>query len=697
MQIGPYDVLDVLGRGGMGVVFRVRHRELGVERALKLLSGTWVSRRAARFEREAMTLARIQHPGVVRINEAGLDPQGFYFVMDLVEGEPLATLLRRGALPPERALELSRSLAEAVAALHAQGLVHRDLKPENVIVRPDGSPVLIDFGIALDEGEVERLTQTGALVGTLHYMAPEQLTASRDAVGPHTDVYALGLVIYELFTGRAALQSDTTVAKLAEQISQGIDVRTRRIDASLPPALDRLLARACAPAPEERFADAAQLAAALQELELTPPRRAPLGIGLLALAGSCALLAFALLRSGAEGQALAPTPTSTPGASPPTPAATPSLAQLTPEEERLASDELRELARRSARERLADLARWRRRYPSHPQSERAGELWDETLRGAPRQILRYPKLKAGIVTELEWWGKRLVAMSDSGARALNLDPEAKKPRFERLTKQRAAMASSGAGRLWLGVGSRLWRLEPDGSRGFEVKLKRVSIFALAPRGETMAIFSAKGGVFLYHLETKRLRRLVKGGGPLEIGARIAFLADGSLIAIRRGQGAFKAGASLFQWWSSQQLAGWQKSKSELVPAFKVGQPGGVWALTPHPSRAEAAIGSTINLLVLFTPPDGLVKVIPSSDRGATFPVSTKSSVRWVGYGRGGKLYVISSDQQVDGAWIDAFDPSYERTWQVKLPKLSRVGALDAEARRLYVATEGDRIEVWQLQ
>ena len=134
----------------------------------------------------------------------------------------------------------------------------------------------------------------------------------------------------------------------------------------------------------------------------------------------------------------------------------------------------------------------------------------------------------------------------------------------------------------------------------------------------------------------------------------------------------------------------------LAPAFKVGQPGMVWALTSHPRRAEGAIGSTVNLIALFGPPDRLTKVVPPQARASAFPTSTRSSVRWIGYGRGGAIYSISSDQNEDGAWIDRFDASHRRTWQVKLPRMSRVAALGAAGARLYVATVGDRIEVWHL-
>lgn len=191
-RIGEYEVTGRLGQGAMGVVLRGWRARLGVERALKVLAST-SPERLQRFEREARALADVQHPNVVAVHEAGEHGGRPWFAMDLVEGEPLDRVLRRGRRSPQAALELARGLARGLAALHALGVVHRDLKPANVVVRPDGSPGILDLGVALSEDSQERLTRTGALVGTLCYMAPEQLTGQRATSA--CDVYALGAIL----------------------------------------------------------------------------------------------------------------------------------------------------------------------------------------------------------------------------------------------------------------------------------------------------------------------------------------------------------------------------------------------------------------------------------------------------------------------------------------------------------------------
>lgn len=199
--IGPYQVLQELGRGGMGVVFRVRHGQTGHEAALKLILGSVAGELAlARFGREAEALAKIQHRNVIRVFELGRAPQGPYLVLELLEGTPLEDLVRAGPLEPDRAVEILVQLCDAVSAVHGAGLLHRDLKPDNVIIRPDGTVVLLDFGVAQDES-AEKLTQTGQLVGTPNFMSPEQAGGERRAVDVRSDVYGLGAILFTLLNG----------------------------------------------------------------------------------------------------------------------------------------------------------------------------------------------------------------------------------------------------------------------------------------------------------------------------------------------------------------------------------------------------------------------------------------------------------------------------------------------------------------
>lgn len=193
-QIGPYHVVRELGRGGMGVVYEVSHPGVpGRRLALKrILTDVADAKGLVRFGREAQLLARVRHHNVLRVHELGRTAEGPYVVTELVEGENLRELLTRGPFEPRRAAELVRDLADALGAVHAEGILHRDLKPENVLLRPDGTPVVLDFGLAR-ELDGEGLTRTGDVLGTPAYMSPEQANGeSPSRLDARTDVYGLG-------------------------------------------------------------------------------------------------------------------------------------------------------------------------------------------------------------------------------------------------------------------------------------------------------------------------------------------------------------------------------------------------------------------------------------------------------------------------------------------------------------------------
>ena len=215
-RIGPYRVLARLGSGGMGVVYAVERD--GERHALKWLAPVLAATPHARerFQREARSLARLAHPGIVRIHDTGVFQDAPYLVMEHVDGPTLAEL---GApLTPADAARLVRELALTVEAAHAEGVLHRDLKPANVILRPDGTPVLLDFGLGVAEDEAT-LTTSGALLGTPRYMAPEQ-AAGRPA-DRRTDVHALGLILHELLHGAPARAEGSRAEVLERPVHAG--------------------------------------------------------------------------------------------------------------------------------------------------------------------------------------------------------------------------------------------------------------------------------------------------------------------------------------------------------------------------------------------------------------------------------------------------------------------------------------------
>ncbi len=216
-RVGRYEVKDELARGGMGIVYRAVHTGLGRELALKVLRLERVGgdRELERFQLEARAAARLVHPNIVAVHDVGECAAGPFLVMDLVEGESLAArIAREGPLEPRAAASVVHALAGALAYAHAHAILHRDLKPANVLLSTSGAPLIADFGLARDLTTQDRLTETGLVVGTPSYMAPEQARGDVDAVDRRSDVYSLGATLYEALTGAAPFEGATALLTL---------------------------------------------------------------------------------------------------------------------------------------------------------------------------------------------------------------------------------------------------------------------------------------------------------------------------------------------------------------------------------------------------------------------------------------------------------------------------------------------------
>src|SRR5215468_10775251 len=260
-----FELEQPIGSGGMGTVFRARDPISGETVAVKIVSDAQ-SHLADRFAREVKVLAELSHPGIVRYISHGVTPSGgLFLVMEWVDGEVLKTRLKRGPLPVGEAVTLATRVAEALGVAHARGIVHRDLKPSNLILpggRVDQVKVL-DFGIAQREGRTQ-LTQTGMMLGTAGYMAPEQARTG-EPIDARADVFALGCVLFECLTGVPPFDGDTTAAILAK-ILFGTAPRVSELWPEVPESLDALVAQMLAPEPALRPNDGANLAAALAAL-----------------------------------------------------------------------------------------------------------------------------------------------------------------------------------------------------------------------------------------------------------------------------------------------------------------------------------------------------------------------------------------------------------------------------------------------
>jgi serine/threonine-protein kinase len=302
LKLGPYEIVGRLGMGGMGAVYRARDSRLEREVAIKMLPLGWLADEAARkrFHKEALALARLNHPNIAAVYDVGEQDGTDYLVMECVPGRSLAEEVRTRPLPEKEILGLAAQIAAALQEAHEQGVLHRDLKPENIMVTPKRQAKVLDFGLAkmmqqtkADPLTVSTETLTQNLAGTLPYMAPEQLRGEPADV--RTDLHALGAVLFELAAGKRPYQGDS-VPQLIDAVLHQAPVAPRALNARISPELERIILKCLEKEPESRYQSAKEVAVDLQRLRTsvtsaTPPQARPpwpstksvgLGLGVLA-------------------------------------------------------------------------------------------------------------------------------------------------------------------------------------------------------------------------------------------------------------------------------------------------------------------------------------------------------------------------------------------------------------------------------
>jgi serine/threonine-protein kinase len=264
-----YQLQDPIGRGGMATIYRGRDLQMDRVVAIKVLREVYNinPKFVQRFQLEAKAASALQHPNIVQVYDWGQTEGKYYIVMELVEGTDLRRYLhfKKGVLDTDRSVIIAHDVALGLGAAHRRGIVHRDVKPQNILVGHDGSIKLTDFGIVSVYKDIdpERLTTTGMTLGTVQYFAPEQ--AQGEIVSPAADVYSLGIVMYEMLTGRPPFDGNSPVA-IAMQHIQDPPTPPRQLNPTIPPALEEIILRCLEKVPEMRFRDGSQLARALETL-----------------------------------------------------------------------------------------------------------------------------------------------------------------------------------------------------------------------------------------------------------------------------------------------------------------------------------------------------------------------------------------------------------------------------------------------
>ncbi len=281
-EVGAYHLLGVIGEGGMGVVYRGRHRSVtlaerqGGDVAVKVMHPQYARNPEyrARFEHEAALGLKLDHPGIVKVLDLVLDGGNLALVMDYVDGRALSASIGEaaGPIPWKRACSLLDRLLEAVSHAHSSGVVHRDLKPENILMTADGAPHVIDFGIAKDLGNSR--TRTGTGMGTVEYMAPEQYTDAK-AIDQRADLYSLGMILYEMLAGRLPWDADAPQFRILEQKANKEIKSPHAFRPGIPGPIVKALAPTLAADPDERPGSVDRfrrsLRAAVAEADASPP------------------------------------------------------------------------------------------------------------------------------------------------------------------------------------------------------------------------------------------------------------------------------------------------------------------------------------------------------------------------------------------------------------------------------------------
>src|SRR5262245_58848780 len=275
-RFNHYEVVSLLGAGGMGEVYLADDPRLGRQVAIKLLPAAFAraSDRLRRFEQEARATSALNHPNILTVYDIGDHEGAPYLVAELLEGEELSESIKQGPIAPRKAIDHARQIAEGLAAAHAKGIVHRDLKPENLFVTKDGRVKILDFGLAKlrphqfsgvdkDAATQKRITDPGVIMGTVGYMSPEQVRGHE--TDHRSDIFAFGVILYEMLTGQRAFRGDSAI-EVMNAILKEDPLELSETNGQITPQLEMIVRRCVEKQPERRFHSAHDLGFALESL-----------------------------------------------------------------------------------------------------------------------------------------------------------------------------------------------------------------------------------------------------------------------------------------------------------------------------------------------------------------------------------------------------------------------------------------------